>query len=208
MRKGAGTWRSQEQIIKKRPGGRRTCRRKHAEVGVAVIVFVTNFARTSTSVEVDPLKCGGIGVRDFVVLSSSAGTSMSAAATGATAAKGSIGVTDRRFRAGFAITPMLPGSEEVPLRGEEDADGGGDGLGGVGRGCGWGCGGPGGEGRTMREISLRAPHSNTEPASPRTPHLRHLGHWSTLRAFTRTLTLSFAHTIAACTIAPFSERSV
>ncbi len=77
-----------------------------------------------------------MGVRDFMFSAIFAGTSMSATATGATAAEGSIGVTDRRVLAGFAVTSMLSAGMETPLGGGEDAGGGGDGLGSVGRGCG------------------------------------------------------------------------
>ncbi len=48
-RRGAGTKGPKEQTIVMRPGGVRTCRGEIAEVGVAVLVVVASFARTSTS---------------------------------------------------------------------------------------------------------------------------------------------------------------
>jgi hypothetical protein len=92
---GKEAWRPEEQTIERRPGGRRSCIREPAEVGVATSVLVTTSARTSTSVEVDLLMCDGMGVPEVVLLSSFARTSMLAAAMGATAENGSIGVADR-----------------------------------------------------------------------------------------------------------------
>ncbi len=101
-------------MLKQGCGGS-TCGSIGAEVGVAANSLAASSARTSTSVQMGPLQCDGMGVLDLACLPSFARTSMSTAATAAAAAVSSIDVTDWPLYANFAITPMLPGGEEGPL---------------------------------------------------------------------------------------------